>query len=443
MALTPSMIQWHEGMFLSPQHFQQLQRRFEGLSAKHLGVHHKYFHGVLSLKFDPLTLPTGILRIESLKAIMPDGLFLDYPEEGGNLPLQIDLTPYKSQAASSSIRVYLCVPEIIEDHSPVIGEWPRYDSVDGSVTTDENLQDNLVIIPRLIPKVSLQVADTYPPRYSSFPIAELIYQDEAFILTSFIPPILQIDPTHSLHMRASVIAQRVREKAFFLSEKWQKQIGTTLINETANQLRPLIQILPRMEGFLRNQTFHPFELYLFLSEIMGDLGGMRLAQVPPLVVPYQHDNIMQSMLFLFDMIESYMDSVEQSVIVIPFTLTERLFHLKIHESYLSQEVFVGVKAPITMNEDELFEWVKDAVIACDSMVESARVRRIVGASRSVLDQEDMAEFLTGRGTLVFKLDVSSDFVKAGESLNVFNVSDTEGKRPHSVVLYLRKQKTIE
>lgn len=443
MAFTPSMIQWHEGMFLSPQHFQQLQRRFEGLLGEHLEIHHKYFYGVLDLKFDPLTLPTGILRIESIRGIMPDGIFLDYPNEGGDQPLQIDLTPFKSQAASSPIRVYLCVPEMIRDHSPVIGEWPRYNSVDGNVTGDENLQDNVITIPRLVPKISLQVADTYPARYTSIPVAELVYQDESFILTSFIPPTLMLTPEHNLHIRASTIAQRIREKSLFLSEKWQKQIGTTLLNETANQLRPLIQILPRMEAFLRNQSFHPFDLYLFMSEVMGDLAGMRLAQVPPLLMPYQHDRLGDSFRMLFDMVESYMDSVEQSVIVIPFTATDRLFHLKIHESYLSQEVLIGIKAPITMDEDELYEWVKDAVIACDSMVESARVRRIIGASRSVLDQEDMSEFLTGRGTLVFKLDTSSDFIKGGESLNIFNVSDTDAKRPHTIVLYLKKQKPIE
>lgn len=437
------MIQWHEGMFLSPQHFQQLQRRFEGLLAEHLLLHHTYFWGVAELKFDHLTLPDGILRINTLKAIMPDGLLVNYPAEGGDKPLQVDLTPYKAQAMQAPIRIYLCVPELNDNLSPVVGEWPRYNSVDGPQASDENLQDNVIAIPRLIPKLSLQVSDTYPARFVSFPIAEAIYQDEAFILKSFCPPMLRITPNDSFHIRASTIAQKLREKSQFLSEKWQKQIGTTLLNETASQLRPLINILPRMEAFLRGQSFHPHSLYNFLSDVLGDLAGMRLAQVPPLVPAYQHDNPNDSILVLFDLIESYIDSVEQSVIVIPFTRTDRLFHLKIHESYLTQEILVGLRAPANMSEDQLFDWMKDAVIACDSMVESARVRRVIGAHRQLLDQEEMADFLTGRGTLVFKLETPSDFVKAGESLNIFNVADDDNRRPLTVVLYLKKQRPLE
>lgn len=55
----------------------------------------------------------------------------------------------------------------------------------------------------------------------------------------------------------------------------------------------------------------------------------------------------------------------------------------------------------------------------------------------------MADFLTGRGTLVFKLETPSDFVKAGESLNIFNVADDDNRRPLTVVLYLKKQRPLE
>lgn len=438
MAWTPSLIQWHEGMFLSPHHFQQLQRRLEGLLGEHLSLHHLHYYGVVDFSFDSVSLSAGLFRIQNLKCVMPDGLLVEYPKEGGEQALQVDLTPFKGE--KKTVRVHVCVPEMIEQHSPVIGEWPRYRSVEGPITQDENLQDNVIAIPRLVPKLSLHVGDAGPGRYISFPIAEVCYGEGGFQLSPFVPPTLFLTPTHTLYEKASQLPQKLREKALFLSEKWQKQIGTSLLTDTANQLRPLLHVLPKMESVLRDAALHPHTLYTLLSEVMGELSTMRLSQVPPLMPAYNHNNIIQSVMPLFDLIDSYIDSIDKSIIVIPFIQSDRLFAVKLHASYLEQEVLLGIKAPTTMSSDELYDWVRDAVMSCDSMVGSARTRRIVGATRTLLDHEEMDDFLAGRGTLVFRLDRANEFVKAGEGFNVFNVADDPLKRPQSIVLYVKNKK---
>ncbi len=441
MLRIPSFIQWHEGMFLSPQHFQQLQRCVEARFAGHATLLHEHHWGVFHLAFDPLTLSEGILRLSELKALMPDNTFVDYPGESLRQTVEINLAPYKDEAQKHSLKVFLAVPDLMEGQSPVIGEWPRYDSVEGQPIMDENLNDNVIYMPRLQPKLSLIISDTYPARYTSFPLAEVAFRDETFIMTDFQPPLLKIEPQTFFHDQVIELIQRMREKAQYLSDKWQKQVGMTLLNETASQLRPLITVLPILEGALRGQSLHPKTLYDLLCLTLGELSTMRLANIPPPVPAYCHDNMRYCLGSLLSLLEQLLDHIDQSMIVLPFNQRDRLFYLKMHESYLSQVMYIGLRAPSSMSDGMLFDWMKDAVIASDSSVESVRLRRISGAPRKLLDQEEMSDFFVSRGMLVFKLQYPSEFIKAGENLNIFNASDDDQKRPSAIALYLKKSDT--
>ena len=90
-------IQWYEGMLLAPQHFQQQELRWHQLMSIHLNHLSTHHWGVIDLEFDPITLPTGLLRILNLKAIMPDGLVVTHLSMPDALPLELDLTLAKQQ----------------------------------------------------------------------------------------------------------------------------------------------------------------------------------------------------------------------------------------------------------------------------------------------------------------------------------------------------------
>ena len=63
----PGAIQWHEGMLLSPQHFQQLSLRQEELLAYHLRMFAPFHWGVTHLKHDAVMLVSGAYRITELE----------------------------------------------------------------------------------------------------------------------------------------------------------------------------------------------------------------------------------------------------------------------------------------------------------------------------------------------------------------------------------------
>ena len=430
-------IQWYEGMLLSPQHFQQQDRRWQQILSyqlKNLAPHH---WGVQILKFDPVSLPTGLLRVLELEAIMPDGLILSFAARPGDKQIELDIIAHKQKIIDTGAMVYLCVPEYTQNTSAIVGEWPRYTSSEGEAIPDENVVDNVIQIPRLEPKVSLVISDTPPARYVSMPIARLGFEDESFVLKKYLPPCLNVPQLSLLGERCGLLVRRLREKSAYLSEKWQSQIGTPLIAETSAQMRPLVQSLPLLEPLLLSNQVHPYQLYQVICQIAGQLSTLRLGQIPPIFPPYNHNDLLHTFAPLFEWINIVIDSIEKAYSVLMFALRERAFSVLLQYEIFTPTILIGLRAPAAMSETELSDWMREAIVASESHVESARIRRITGAPRVVLQDEELYDLLPGRGVLIFRIEADPHFIKPGERLVILNPADSPDKRPVEIVLYLR------
>lgn len=112
-------IQWHDGMLLMPQHFQRQSRRLEQQLSYHLGYLNPYHYGLVQLQLDDPALPSGLLRVLELEAVMPDHMLVQY--NGGGQPLELDVSAQKEELINDWAYLYLCVPKHIEGLSPVSG----------------------------------------------------------------------------------------------------------------------------------------------------------------------------------------------------------------------------------------------------------------------------------------------------------------------------------
>jgi type VI secretion system protein ImpJ len=436
-------IQWHEGMFLSPQHFQQADLRNQQLLSYHLQTIAPFHWGVQHLKLDPVVLPTGIIRVLEVNAIMPDGFIVTYPSPHETSVLELNLTALKTSLGQQDTLIYLCLPEVSLSQSTVTGDWPRYESVEGGDVIDQNLPDNVIRIPRLLPKLSL-IASAHPPaRYVSIPLAKIGFEDESFVLKSYISPCTSSSRTTKLGEQLGNIARRIREKAAYLSEKWQNQIGTPLIHETGSLLRPLIQTLPLIEMLYRSDALHPYQIYQKLCEAAGALATLRLGQVPPTFPEYKHHDILESFEPILNWLNITINSIEKNFSVFLFSHENRLFSLKLHPSFMSDELLIGLRAPGGMTEAELKDWFNESIIATESHFESARLKRITGAQRHLKHEEDLLDLLPGRGVLVFGVSYDPHFITPGEPLMIMNGADSTEKRPEEICLYVRGNISIE
>jgi type VI secretion system protein ImpJ len=72
---------WGEGLFLRPQHFQRQDAYHEGRLAEVLAMVQPFFWGCKRVVIDTDALASGVLRVEALQLVLPDGDLLNAPRD--------------------------------------------------------------------------------------------------------------------------------------------------------------------------------------------------------------------------------------------------------------------------------------------------------------------------------------------------------------------------
>src|SRR6185503_8110550 len=123
----PDAIQWHEGLLLTPQHFQQLSSRHEALVQYGTSLVSPFCWGVRRFKYHAISLPAGKLRILELEAVMPDGLVVVHGlhNAGRDDVLEIDLSAHADQMGHRGVLVHVAVAA---QHNGSNGHSNRYES---------------------------------------------------------------------------------------------------------------------------------------------------------------------------------------------------------------------------------------------------------------------------------------------------------------------------
>ena len=431
-------IQWHEGMLVSPHHFQQQDLRFEQLLSINSQFSTPFNWGILSLEIDPSTIPDGVIRVNSFKAIFPDGIYVSVDE--GEKPLEINIS--EKSGIDGILTIYLCVPNNVKQSSSVAGDNPRYSSVEGEDILDDNTFDNPIRIPRLIPKTYLRVGTEKPENNTSIPILKVSFREDVFIQEEFIPPVFSISKIGNIWERCSKLLQNMREKVVYLSTRLQSHSHDAWTNDTSQKLRSLLSALIPMEAYVQTKEIHPKELYFQLSHSLSHLAATRVGFVLPLTIGYSHNDIYKCFNQILLKMENILERIEQNIVVIPFVKRNRFFSLKMNDSYLQNHIVISVKACSGMTLAELEEWCINAVISCESQVNKVKERRVSGAYREILGDDAIAEYMPGRGIILIKVNQNDEFVESDEYLSIFNPSDMTHKRPSEIALFL-KSNSIE
>lgn len=94
---------WGEGQFLRPQHFQLQDAYHEGRLAEMAASLHPYAWGLRALRIDTDALASGVLRIERLQLILPDGELFNAPQDD---PLPPPVALHHAEAGTSDITFF-------------------------------------------------------------------------------------------------------------------------------------------------------------------------------------------------------------------------------------------------------------------------------------------------------------------------------------------------
>lgn len=445
----PDAIQWHEGMLLAPQHFQQFASRSE-LLVQAMAMLLSPFGWGLKFEFDKDRLVGGNLRILNLEAMMPDGLLVTAGSERG-LPLEIDLKPFRDKMVDQPKFVHLTVPA--QKSLSARGDLPRYASAEGPAILDESSGEGWIYIPRLRPRLDLLVGDEVPPRFQSLPLMRVKVQHETYVATDYIAPTLSVSLGSPLSDLCASVAVNVRGRASTLSE----QVNSPGFDDTdpdavgvRRRLASLVAALPVLEAVLAAEVSHPYPVYLAMCSLAGQVASLSQALVPPQFPPYNHNDLGATFQPVANFIQ---DSLSQGIseiwTKIPFESVENGFQLApnpIVESAVgttshdlsSPVLALGLRVPGGVPEETIVRWGEQCVFGSESVIPKLLANRAPTIQRRKVQRLD--DLFPSRGVLLFALSSDPKIINPREKL-ILQSGLQESVQPSAALLYVRNQKS--
>jgi type VI secretion system protein ImpJ len=435
--LKTDAIQWHEGMLLLPQHFQQNDERLQELINFHISEVSPYHWGIKSFEIEESLLVNGMLQITILEAIMPDSTVISsYASEGEVVTL--DLTEYEADFDREDQLIYVGIPLYVKGAANASNSNSRYATIEGEPVVDENTGDGETRIPRLVPNLSLFVGNKPPSTYASFPIMLIGRDSNAYMQKDLIPPVLKVRKNSALGKKCTFICSRIREKVAYLSERMLSRTEGYMTRDAEDAARALSTGLIPFEAYLNSQATHPFQLYTSLCSLAGHVAALHPSQIPPLFEPYDHDNLQATYDRVVNFIFLMIDRIQEGYAVVPFVQQGRDYALTLRKEWMEEKFILGAKSPVTMSMHELAAWVQSCVIVTDSFVTSSMDNRVLGLTRKLVSGNDKLQLVPANNVILFEAVMDKQFIIPGEKMHIFNVSDEDAKRPIEIVMYVPK-----
>jgi type VI secretion system protein ImpJ len=425
-----SFVQWHEGMLLSPHHFQQSNSYLQHLLSVFGAAGSAFCYGIFDLKIDTSALSSGIIRILKIRGIFSDGFYFDF-DASYDLALEKNLMEYFT-INSTAVKIYLAMPSRRSGENQLTGEMSRYYSSEVANIGDENTGENVINIPVLKPKLRLLLEKEVDARYVNFPIIEVEKSiDRGIIATNFLPPFVALDEHSKILEMCRDFAQIIRGKVSYFSDR-KDNYARTMTDETMASLRLLIKAVLPLEAMIRVNGIHPFEIYKCLLDVVSGIVSMNPTQLIPRLPFYDHQNLYGTFDALLQYAKNILDGLKQQYDIIRFDRDGSIFKLTMKKEWLNKnEIAIGIQKAFSTSEDEILAWISGMQIASESMLSAVRDKRVLGAERKILERG--AYITQPSGMTIISVKVKTAYIKPAEKLCLLNIS--QNIIPDEVVLY--------
>jgi len=431
-------IQWHEGMLLSPQHFQQNSSRQDSLVAWHTLMAAPFSWGIRRLKFDVGLLPAGIIRVVQLEAVMEDGTAVSYMASNplhGNL--ELNLAPFAQQMLDGALNFYLVLPvtkSMRDKDAPV-----RFRSVASMQVEDEVSEALPADVPRLLPNLALFAGKVPSGLYTHLRLGTVSKDNELIKLGNSLPPLIEMVKEGALWERVSGFVGQLRGKAAFVAKQTAMPSSKTedrlAYLEQRERLRNLMSGLPQVEAVLRTPHLHPYALYMALCSLMGPLSMLKPGALPPVPPEYVHADPLTVFTPILDALQESLLEVNQEYRELKFEYRQNAFELQLQADWVVAQLVVGLRG---QPEKDLVAWMNGAIVGSQSAYASLRERRILGASRMSIEASSELGVRSSSGYTLFSIEANPTLILAGEALIISNLTESAAaQRPQEMVLFVK------
>ncbi|MFI5447674.1 type VI secretion system baseplate subunit TssK [Polaromonas sp. UC242_47] len=431
-------IQWHEGMLLSPQHFQQTSSRLDSLVAWHTLLAAPFAWGVRRLKIDTGLLPAGIVRVLQLEAIMPDGTSVSYVSDNAlHGTLELSLAPFAEELGHGPLNVYLILP--VTKSMRDKGSPARFRSVASSPVDDEVSEAMPADVPRLLPNLSLVAGPVPSGLYTSLRLGTVYKDNELIKMGDALPPLLEMPKEGALWDRVSAFVGQLRGKAAFVAKQTAVPSSKTedrlAYLEQRERLRNLMTGLPQIEAVLRTPSLHPYALYLALCALLGPLSMLKPGALPPVPPAYDHADPLLVLNPVLDALQDSLLEISQEYREHKFEYRHGAFEISLLPEWVDKQLVVGLRG---QPEKDLIAWMNGAIVGSQSAYASLRERRVLGAVRSPIEVAQELGVRASSGYTLFSIQTSAALTLANEPLIVSNSTESaSAQRPQEMVLFVK------
>jgi type VI secretion system protein ImpJ len=443
--MIPEAVLWHEGMLLSPQHFQQADRRNQELQSYMISAAAPYCWGIRRLQIDDRALEEGRFAVTELEAIMPDGLLVLHSDDP-KVKLELDL----GDTGWTSVAVHLTVAA---QSTPAVrdGEQLRYRQVEGAEVVDENTGHDPIRIPRLVPRLALHPTksplDAPPSRLTSMPLAVLESDGQRFTRVDYEPPRLRVERETLLYQVASGIVRDLRVKANDWSSRLSgaRSRALDVLGDSIAILRTIVRGLPRLEALLHIEVAHPFDVYLALCDIAGDLAVVRGHFAAQSFDAYAQADPLAAYRVVERFVQAALKELRTPNISKPFAhMQPGRFELELLPEYLvslgpgavsARNLVVGARIAPGQEAASVKAWFDAAVIGAAPVIESLLNNAALGARRTAIDQVVELDLVPPPNMLLFSVTADPAFVTVGEKLQISQVPEPGQAEPEELRLY--------
>ncbi len=306
-------VQWSEGMFLRPHHFQAADRYWNEWLETSNRWDHPYNYGLQSIELSKEAIANYQIELKHCHGRLRDGTLVTISP--GEEPDRVDLGGGIEEVAGlvnlaeaflkdPTVRVYLGVPKLKLGRANVSaqqhGSQSRYVETKRNVPDEvEGGNDQQVNLRELNTKILLSTEDL--SGYETIPIAQIKRAGDKEATPQldedYIPPVLAVEawsPLATDYVRAiyDIIGQKVR----VLSEQVMSR-GITPTSQEPGDMDRMIMLMMLNEAYatLRCLAFsrglHPFAAYAELCRIVGKLSIFAEERRCPEIPTYDHDDL--------------------------------------------------------------------------------------------------------------------------------------------------------
>ncbi|HEY6842403.1 MAG: type secretion system protein ImpJ [Verrucomicrobiota bacterium] len=296
-------VHWHEGLFLLPHHLQRIQRSIFEVSAFERRLSRAYPYGLIDARLSNDDLENMRLRFDRLHAIMPSGQEVLFPADA-ELPAMDIKQAFESRGRFT---VYLGVPLWFAARANSVNPGQTVDPrakilyrISETEVADENTGENTKTILHRRVNARLLLENDDRSDLEVIPLLRVTRAagEEVGLPRrdpEFVGPCLILNGSATLRELVRDLSSQVlgsRQELVVQITRGGFSIDTMrgIQFEQMMRLRTLNRFGARLEALVESPNLAPFDIYLELRELLGELAALHPDRDLYDSAPYQHDN---------------------------------------------------------------------------------------------------------------------------------------------------------